>query len=69
MGMNRRIHLLAAGVVRDILFCSMSDRDLYFSRLDGRKICYELLDTFERSDGTVIIRFVQQYNDTDLIQL
>lgn len=69
MGMSKKIQLLAAGIVRDLLFASKSDRDLYFARLDGRKIRYELLDTYEREDGSVIIRIVQQYNDSDMIRI
>lgn len=69
MGLSKRIQLLAAGIVRDLQFASIADRNLYLARLDGRKIRYELLETFERVDGSVIIRIVQQYNDSDLIRL
>ena len=69
MGLSKRIQLLAAGIVRDLQFASMADLDLYLARLDGRKINYRVLQTFERYDGSVIIRIVQQYNDSDLIQL
>lgn len=67
--MGRNVELLAAGIVRDLWFRSLDHRNIYLHRLDGRKIHYELLDTFEREDDTVIIRIVQQYNSSDLIQL
>ena len=69
MGLSKRFQLLSAGIVRDLLFFSVSDSELYLARLDGRKIRYEVLDTYERSDGTVIMRVVQQYNDSKMIQL
>ena len=69
MGYRKKIQLLSAGIVRDLQLASMADLDLYLSRLDGRKIRYEVLQTFEREDGSVIIRIVQQYNDSDMIQL
>ena len=69
MGLSKKIQLLAAGIVRDLQFASMADLNLYFARLDGRKIRYEVLQTFERNDGSVIIRIVQQYNDSNMIVL
>ena len=69
MGLSKKIRLLSAGIVRDLQFASVADLDLYLARLDGRKIRYEVLQTFEREDRSVIIRIVQQYNDTDMIQL
>lgn len=69
MGLSKRIKLLAAGIVRDLEFASMADLNLYLARLDGRKICYEVLETFERDDRSVIIRIGQQYNDSKMIQL
>ena len=67
--MERNIELLAAGIVRDIWLRSLDHLNTYLSRLDDRKIKYELLDTLERDDGSVIIRIVQQYKSSDLIQL
>lgn len=61
--------LLAAGIVRDLKFVSQYALDVYLSGLDQRKVCYKILETFERQDLSVIVRIVQQYNDAPLIQL
>lgn len=67
--MGHRKQVLAAGIVQDILFHSMSDRNLYLASLDGKKINHQLIETFERDDGSVIIRILKQYNGSNLIQL
>ena len=67
--MGRNIELLAAGIVRDIWFRSLDHRNTYLKRLDDRKINYHLMETLECDDGSVIIRLLQQYNSSDLIQL
>ena len=67
--MGRNIELLAAGIVRDIWFRSLDHRNTYLRRLDDRKINYQLMETLERDDGSVIIRLLQQHNSSDLIQL
>lgn len=67
--MGRNIELLAAGIVRDIRFSSSDHLRTYLRRLDDRKITYQLMETLERDDGSVIIRILQQYNSSDLIQL
>lgn len=61
--------LLAAGIVRDLEFRNKSVFTLYLSSLDHKKVVYKILDTYTRDDGSMIVRIVQQYNDTDLIQL
>ena len=61
--------LLAAGYVRDILFRSKEVFDLYLYDLDHKKRVYKVLDTYTRDDGSIIVRILQQYNDTELIQL
>lgn len=61
--------LLAAGYVRDILFRDNSEYELYVYKLDHRKIQYKILDSTVREDGSVIIRILQQYNNSPLIQL
>ena len=61
--------LLAAGIVRDYEFGSMSVLERHLYSLDHRKINYRILETFERPDGTVLVRILQQYNNSDLIQL
>lgn len=61
--------LLAAGIVRDFEFLKMEHLEVYLYQLDHRKVNYKVIETFERSDGTVLVRIVQQYNNADLIQL
>lgn len=61
--------LLAAGIVRDYEFLSIDDLDVHLYSLDHRKINYKVLETFERPDGTVLVRILQQYNSAPLIQL
>lgn len=61
--------LLAAGVLRDFEFGNHEEYELYLYRLDHRQINYKVIETFERSDGTVLVRILQQYNSTDLIVL
>lgn len=61
--------LLAAGIVRDYLFLSMDALECHLYSLDHRKVNYRVLETCERSDGTVLVRILQQYNNSDLIQL
>lgn len=61
--------LLAAGIVRDYAFASMSDLELHLYSLDHRKVNYRVMETFECPDGTVLVRILQQYNNSDLIQL
>ena len=65
----RNKELLAAGIVRDILFRNKDAFDLYLYALDHDKKVYRILDTYVRNDGSVIVRILQQYNDSDLIQL
>lgn len=65
--MSRR--LLAAGYLRDFEFDSKSDLEIYLYQLDHRMINYRVIETFERSDGTVLVRILQQYNSADLIEL
>jgi len=61
--------LLAAGVLRDFEFGNQEEFELYLYRLDHRQINYKVIETFERSDGTVLVRILQQYNSADLIEL
>lgn len=61
--------LLAAGIVRDIGFSSKDVFDLYLYNLDHKKTVYQVLDTYVRDDGSMIVRIVQQYNQVGLIQL
>lgn len=61
--------LLAAGLVRDFEFSSAMELISYVNRLDRRGIQWEELDRYSRPDGTVIIRILSSYNNSDLIQL
>lgn len=64
-----RKHLLAAGIVRDLLFDSVESLEIYIYFLDRKKMQYKILDKFTRDDGSIIIRIVCQYNSADLIRL
>lgn len=61
--------LLAAGIVRDIEFRDQECLDLYIYALEHKKVLFKILDQYNRKDGSIIIRIVQQYNDSPLIQL
>lgn len=61
--------ILAAGYVRDILFASSEAEELYLYTLQHRCIEHEILDKLQRDDGSVILRIVQQYNNSPLIKL
>lgn len=61
--------LLAAGVLRDFEFGNRDEYELYLYRLDYRQINYKVIEIFERSDGTILVRILQQYNSADLIEL
>ncbi len=61
--------VLAAGIARDLLFCSKDALELYLYKLDHDGVEYKILDEFYREDGSVIVRIVQQYNFSPLINL
>ena len=65
----KRKEILAAGYVRDIKFRTKDDLDLYLYDLDHKKVVYEVLDSYCRGDGSIIIRILQQYNNAPLIEL
>lgn len=67
--MSRRKELLAAGYIRDILFRNGDDCQVYIYGLDHQKVEYKILNTYNRDDGSVIIRILQQYNNVPLVQL
>lgn len=67
--MTKTKEILAAGIVQDIQFCSQYARDMYFYGLERGNVTHKVLETFEREDGSVIIRIVKQYNGSPLIQL
>ena len=61
--------ILAAGIVRDIEFCNKYAAESYLKVLPSKVFDYKILDRFDRSDGTVIVRILTPYNCCDLIQL
>lgn len=65
----RKKELLAAGIVRDLRFMDLDVSELYFYDLVHRGVAYKILDSCVRSDGSVIIRILQQYNNSPLIEL
>lgn len=65
----KRRELLAAGYLRDFRFCCMDEFEVYLHELDHRKVCYCVIETCPRPDGTVLARILQQYNNADLIQI
>lgn len=67
--MARTKTVLAAGYVRDLLFTSEAHAQGYIQKLDYQGVEYKILDSYRREDGTVIIRVLQQYNNSPLISL
>lgn len=61
--------LLAAGIVRDLEFDSMDSLEVYLYALRHKCIDYKCIETFERADGSVIVRLLSRYNNADLIEL
>ena len=61
--------LLAAGIVRDIEFISEYALSVYLECNKNKWSDYKILDRFARSDGTVVIRLLTPYNNTELIEL
>lgn len=61
--------LLAAGIVRDLWFCHKEAADLYLYRLDHNCVLYKIIQRCDQADGSVLIRIVQQYNNSPLIHL
>lgn len=67
--MAKAKEILAAGIVRDIRFDSSDRAEVYLYRLDHLGFTYQVLQTCNCDNGTVILRVLQRYNDCDLIQL
>lgn len=65
--MARTKTILAAGYVRDILFCSDDAACEYLAKME--RFQYRILDKCKREDGQVIYRILQQYNNSPLICL
>lgn len=60
--------VLAAGVVQDLLFKDEEFLQIYLRNLDDRCVQHKVLEALRREDGSIIIRIVKQYNNSDLIQ-
>lgn len=65
--MARKKIILAAGYIRDILFCDEDAACEYLNKLE--RFQYRILDKFKHDDGQVIYRILQQYNGSPLISL
>lgn len=61
--------LLAAGIVRDIEFVSLYALDVYLEYNKNKWSAFKILDKFTRDDGSVVIRLLTPYNNTELIEL
>ena len=61
--------LLAAGVLRDFEFGSLAELDDFLDSLAIRCCLYKVIETFQRSDGTVLVRILSQFLNCDLIEL
>lgn len=64
----RNKEVLAAGVIQDLLFRCEDCLEIYLYELDHRYTAYKVLEKLRRDDGSVIIRIVKQYNNSELIQ-
>ena len=62
-------NLLAAGIVRDFRFTSKESYIAYCRGLIAKDREYQILESRLCQDGTVLARFVQQYNENLLINL
>lgn len=62
-------NLLAAGIVRDFRFNTVDAYRAYERVLISKCVCFSVLESRLCQDGTVLARFVQQYNENPLIQL
>ena len=60
--------VLAAGIVQDLLFRNEKCLEIYLDELDHRCVQHKVLEALRREDGSIIIRIVKQYNNSDLIQ-
>lgn len=64
----RSRELLAAGIIQDIKFHSAQTLFDYLDDLSDRGTSYEVLEQMSCDNGSVIIRIVKQYNNSELIQ-
>ena len=64
-----RPSILAAGIVKDILFATIEDLDRYIEKLEFNGISYREVERYHHSTGAWILRIVTQYNNSELIEL
>ena len=67
--MAKRQRVLAAGVVKDILFENIEALDGYLNKLEEHGTEHYVLETLEREDLTVIARIVSEWNYGELIKI
>lgn len=67
--MARAKEVLAAGVVRDLLFRDHEAYELHLYSLEHRHERYQVIETMNREDGSIIARILSGYNNSPLIQL
>ena len=61
--------LLAAGIVRDLEFDSQYALDVFINHNHSKWYDFKILDQFTRADGSVVVRLLTPYNNTELIEL
>ena len=64
---NKR--LLAGGIIRDLCFTNQAVYDAYLSDLGYSQKPYVVLNRWDCDDGCIIVRILQQYNNSNLIEL
>ena len=61
--------ILAAGIVRDVLFATIDDLDRYIEKLEFNGVSYREVERYHHSTGMWILRVVTQYNNCELVEL
>lgn len=61
--------LLAGGIVRDLWFANQADYDAYLGALSAALKPYVVLNRVNGDHGYIIVRILQQYINSNLIEL
>lgn len=61
--------LLAGGIVRDLWFSNRAEYDAYLGGLSSALKPYVVLNRLDFDSGYIIVRILQQYNNSNLIEL
>lgn len=61
--------LLAGGIIRDLWFTNQAVYDAYLSDLGYSQKPYVVVNRWDCDDGYIIVRILQQYNNSNLIVL